>query len=252
MESMGIDLAPQAALQELAAGVVASTGADGRTVGAVAGSTGVLCIDTPALHGVAGPPVRYLFLTHHHAAQDLGGAAVLVHAGAARRMTARPALSFADEVRVSLGDRDVVLGWVGRGHTEGDAVAWLPHERVLFAGGLVATVATPDCGEAHLAEWRSSTLARVAAFRADVLVPSRGPAVTGPAVADAIAATRAYLDALCLSVARTVARGGDRDAALAVARADLDPRFGDTAGFTPGLPDNVARAYDELQGLPPH
>jgi glyoxylase-like metal-dependent hydrolase (beta-lactamase superfamily II) len=160
-------------------------------------------------------PVRHLFLTHHHMAAGRGVPSVLAQAAAARRMAQRPTLSFADEVRVSLDDRDVVLGWLGRGHTAGDPVAWLPQERVLFAGGLVAADVTPGCGEAHLAEWRSATLARVAAFRAGTLVP------------------------------------GGRDAALAAARTDLAGRFGDTAGFADRLPGNVARAYAELQGLPP-
>lgn len=236
-----------------------------------------------ALREVTDLPVRYLFLTHYHAVRVLGASAfeaqaILAHTGTARLIAERgaddfesearrfprlfrdiasvpgltqPTLSFADEVRVSLGDRDVVLGWVGRGHTEGDAVAWLPEQRVLFAGDLVEANATPYCGDAHLADWRSATLDRVAAFRATTLVPGRGPTVSGAAVAGAIGETRAYLDGLCLSVARSVARGGDLADAFHAAHADLSPRFGATAIFEHCMPFNVARAYDELQGLSP-
>ncbi len=228
-------------------------------------------------------PVRYLFLTHYHAVRVLGAAAfdaasILAHAGTTRLIAERgeadfesearrfprlfrdidsipglthPTITFADEVRVSLGDRDVVLGWVGRGHTEGDAVAWVPDQRVLFAGDLVEANATPYCGDAYLADWRSASLDRVAAFRAATLVPGRGPTVSGAAVGEAIEETRAYLDGLCLSVARTVAAGGDLKAAFDTAHADLAPRFGDTAIFEHCMPFNVARAYDELQGLTP-
>jgi len=236
-----------------------------------------------ALRQITDLPVRYLLLTHYHAVRVLGAAAfgaqaILAHAGTARWIAergeddfasearrfprlfrdiasvpglTRPTLSFADEVRVSLGDRDVVLGWIGRGHTEGDAVAWLPEQGVLFAGDLVEANATPYCGDAHLADWRSSTLDRVAAFRAQTLVPGRGPTVSGAEVPAAIAETRAYLDGLCLSVARSVARGGDLKAAFDAAHADLSPRFGATAIFEHCMPFNVARAYDELQGLAP-
>ncbi len=235
------------------------------------------------LRGITDLPVRYLLLTHYHAVRVLGAAAydattIVAHRGTreliiergeadfeseARRFPrlfrdiesipglTHPTLTFADEVRVSLGDRDVLLGWVGRGHTKGDAVAWVPEAGILFAGDLVEANATPYCGDAYLAEWRSATLDRVAAFRAQALVPGRGPAVTGPSVGDAIAETRSYLDGLCQSVARTVAAGGDLKAAFDRAHADLEPRFGQTAIFEHCMPFNVARAYDELQGLEP-
>lgn len=235
-------------VEELADGVVAVSAPGDPTSGAVAGSEGVLSID--ALGGFPVAPVHFLLLTHHHVVPDPRAPVVMAHAAAARRMDPRPTLSFADELRITLGDRDVVVGGVGRGHTAGDAVAWLPAQRVLFTGGLVAGAASPSCAEAHLAEWRSATLARVAAFRADVLVPAAGPAVRGPAVAEAIDDTRAHLDALCLSVARTVAGGGSREAALERAEADLTARFGHAPHFADRLPANVARAFDELQGLP--
>lgn len=164
------------------------------------------------------------------------------------RSSARTACCSSTGRPIGLGDRDVQLGWVGPGHTEGDAVAWVPDAGVLFTGGLVAVGTVPDCADASLAHWRSDTLTRLASFRATTLVPGRGAPVTGPAVRDAIEQTRAYLDALCLSVARTVAARGDLAAATEQAGADLTPDFGHLARFAERLPANVRRALQELQG----
>ena len=42
---------------------------------------------------------------------------------------------------------------IGKGHTKGDTIAWLPKEKVLFSGDLVEEGATPYCGDAYFKEW---------------------------------------------------------------------------------------------------
>ena len=66
---------------------------------------------------------------------------------------------------VWLGKRRVEIMHLGRGHTKGDTVAWLPDERVLFSGDLVEYGATPYTGDAYLTDW-PATLERVAALGA--------------------------------------------------------------------------------------
>ena len=64
-----------------------------------------------------------------------------------------------------LGKREVQIIHIGRGHTRGDTVVWLPKEKVLFAGDLVEFGATPYCGDAHFTDW-PATLDGVAALGA--------------------------------------------------------------------------------------
>ena len=69
---------------------------------------------------------------------------------------------------------------LGRGHTKGDTVLWLPQDKVMLSGDLVEYGATPYTGDAYLADWRraiGTESARLAARRAssqDILLLERG------------------------------------------------------------------------------
>src|SRR5205085_3862481 len=55
-----------------------------------------------------------------------------------------PEVVFDDHLDVFAGDRRVELHYIGTpAHTTGDVVAWLPEQRVLFAGDLVFNGGTP-------------------------------------------------------------------------------------------------------------
>ncbi|MEU4746448.1 MBL fold metallo-hydrolase, partial [Actinosynnema sp. NPDC023658] len=55
-----------------------------------------------------------------------------------------PTATFRDELTLHVGDQAVVLRHPGHpAHTPGDAVAWVPRDRVLFTGDLVFNQVTP-------------------------------------------------------------------------------------------------------------
>ena len=64
-----------------------------------------------------------------------------------------PTLVFDDAMTLWMGSREVRIAHIGRGHTRGDTVVWLPQERVLFSGDLVEYGATPYTGDAYLTDW---------------------------------------------------------------------------------------------------
>jgi glyoxylase-like metal-dependent hydrolase (beta-lactamase superfamily II) len=163
----------------------------------------------------------------------------------------QPDVAFADAMTLVLGDRVVELRWLGGGHTQGDAVVWLPDERVLFAGDLVEARAAPYMGDALVAAWHSGTLDLVASLGAETLVPGRGPALRGEEVARGIDETREYLRTIWTTVRDAQADGASlRDAGVR-ARSALEPRFGDWWIFEHCFPFNVARCFDEASGLEP-
>ena len=230
---------------------------------------------------VTDKPVRHLVLSHYHAVRVLGasayGAQEILASDATRELILErgqqdydseverfprlfrgvdevpgltwPTISFAQAATVWLGLREVRLLHLGRGHTRGDIVAWLPKERVLFGGDLVEFGATPYCGDAYLRDW-PRTLDSVAALDAQALVPGRGEALSSPGdVATALAMTRAFVNRLYDSVADSVARGRTLSEAYEAAYTALQPDCVGWAIFDHCMPFNVSRAYDEASGL---
>ena len=84
-----------------------------------------------------------------------------------------PTLVFEKRLTLWMGKLQVEIMQLGRGHTKGDTVVWLPSERILFSGDLVEYDATPYTGDAYLADW-PVTLDAIAALVPQKLVPGRG------------------------------------------------------------------------------
>jgi glyoxylase-like metal-dependent hydrolase (beta-lactamase superfamily II) len=161
----------------------------------------------------------------------------------------RPTDTFDKRMEIDLGNRVVELRFLGRGHTSGDLVVWLPDERICFAGDLVEARAAPYMGDAHIGDWRSGTLDRVAQLGAEQMVGGRGPVVRGAAVAQAIDDTRAFLTAVLDGTRQVREAGGTPRDAYRQTHAALAPRYGSFPIFEHTMPFNVQRAWDELDGI---
>jgi len=231
-----------------------------------------------------GKPVRYLVLSHYHAVRVLGasafGADVIVTHENTRALImergqqdweseygrmprlftepasipglTRPTATFTDAFTIDLGGGrgDLVLRYCGPGHTEGDIVAWLPAQKILFAGDLVEAQAALYTGDAFHCDWVSGTLNAVAALGAETLVGGRGAVARGAdACAAAIAQTRHFLDVMLTEVSAALARGGTVKEAYSAAHAALAPRYGRWPIFEHCMPFNVSRLWDELSGI---
>lgn len=152
-------------------------------------------------------------------------------------------------MKVWLGKREVQLKFLGRGHTAGDIVAWVPDAGVMFSGDLVEYHSACYCGDAHFKDW-PATLDKVAEFEPAALVPGRGDALVGKAkVNDAIGLTRDFLNALYGTASASVQKGMSLKETFGEVRKAMDPKFGSYAIYEHCLPFNVSRAYDEARGL---
>jgi cyclase len=83
-----------------------------------------------------------------------------------------PTLTFTDRISIDLGDREVQVMHLGRGNTPGDAIAFLPKEKILVAGDLLVEP-LPYVGDGYPAEW-VVTLHRLAELGATAIVPGHG------------------------------------------------------------------------------
>jgi glyoxylase-like metal-dependent hydrolase (beta-lactamase superfamily II) len=160
-----------------------------------------------------------------------------------------PTLTFQGRISLYLGTRKVELRQIGRAHTAGDIVAYVPDANVLFAGDIVEYKSACYCGDAHFADW-PATLARLDAVKADALVPGRGEALLGAEqVSEAVALTGEFLRDTYEPVKRGVARGAGLKECFDLATAAMRPKYASWPIFEHCQPFNVSRAYDEAQGI---
>jgi glyoxylase-like metal-dependent hydrolase (beta-lactamase superfamily II) len=156
-----------------------------------------------------------------------------------------PTLAFERRMTLWLGKLQVEMMQLGRGHTKGDTVVWLPQERILFSGDLVEFDATPYTGDAYLGDW-PATLDAIAALQPAKLVPGRGASLQTPAQVKAgLDATRAFVVEMFESVKRGAAAGKDLRTVYRETYGLLKPKFGHWVIFDHCLPFDVSRAYDE-------
>lgn len=83
-----------------------------------------------------------------------------------------PTLTFDDGIVLKRGGREIQVRFLGRANTEGDAVVWLPKERILFSGDVVVSPLPYGFGS-YPKEWLE-TLDRLAALDFATLVPGHG------------------------------------------------------------------------------
>ncbi|MEX3314118.1 MBL fold metallo-hydrolase [Sulfitobacter sp. PS-8MA] len=230
---------------------------------------------------VTDKPISHLVMTHYHAVRVLGasayGAREVIMSDVAAAMVeergqedwdsefgrfprlfqgheeipglTRPTTTFSESMTVYLGKRRVDIMKLGRAHTAGDAVVWVPDQEVMFTGDIVEYHSACYCGDGHFNDW-PETLANIAAFEPKSIAPGRGDALVGEEmVARAIANTADFVESTYKPVARVVARGGTLKEAWDAVRAECDPKFSDYAIYEHCLPFNVARAYDEARGI---
>ncbi len=232
---------------------------------------------------VTDKPIKYVALTHYHAVRVLGASAyqpqqilasqdtydLIVERGEADKASeigrfprlfqgldtvpagmTWPTMTFVGKMTLWLGKLEVQLLQLGRGHTKGDTVVWLPGEKTLLAGDLVEFDATPYAGDAYFKDW-PQTLLNIAQLGAKALVPGRGPALVGEErVAAGLKVTGEFIADVRDSVAAGVAAGKDLNAVYKETYANLKPKYGHWVIFDHCMPFDVTRAFDEATQYP--
>ena len=88
-----------------------------------------------------------------------------------------PTMTIRAQATLPFRDRTIILAHIGKGHTDGDIVVWLPEDRVLFTGDLVYNRRLPWLGGGSVLEWLT-TLKRLKEFPFTWVVPGHGPVGT--------------------------------------------------------------------------
>ncbi len=232
---------------------------------------------------VTDKPIKYVVLSHYHAVRVLGASAyqpehiiasqdtydLIVERGEQDKASeigrfprlfravelvppglTWPTITFTGKMTIWLGKLEVQLLQLGRGHTKGDTVAWLPQQKILFSGDLVEFDATPYAGDAYFKDW-PQTLDNIAALRPEKLVPGRGAALQTPEEVQAgLAGTKAFISDVYACVQEGVKAGKDLKTVYKDTYARLQPKYGHWVIFDHCMPFDVTRCYDEATQYP--
>jgi glyoxylase-like metal-dependent hydrolase (beta-lactamase superfamily II) len=230
---------------------------------------------------VTSKPIKYVVLTHYHAVRVLGASAykadhIIASRGTLGLIRERgrqdmaseigrfprlfrgagsipgltwPTLVFDSALTVMMGKLEVRILHLGPGHTGGDAIVWLPSQKVLFSGDLVEYNAGIYTGDAHLEEW-PNTLEKLRALMPRALVPGRGPALTTPAQCQkAIGYTQDFVRGLYASARRGAQARRSLKQVYEATKRRMDPVYGRFPIYEHCMPFDVSRAYDEARGI---
>ena len=159
-------------------------------------------------------------------------------------------MTLSERLTLYRGGREIEILFLGRGHTGGDVVVFLPKERIVFTGDLLLQ-GPSYMGDAYLDEW-DETLDRVKALDVDLIVPGHGEPFRDKAHIDAV---QAYMRDTWNQVVALRAKGVPAlEAALRIDLAAHKATLGPFASpllpsgiLAPGIePNSVLRIYELL------
>ncbi|MCH8811651.1 MAG: MBL fold metallo-hydrolase [Gemmatimonadetes bacterium] len=194
-EAMGAQPQQGLSIEQVKDGLYVIMGSGGN-VGVRVTSEGVILIDDKfpqnfddiqaLIATVSDQPVRYVLNTHHHGDHAGGNveyiniAEIIAHQNARDNMVrgnqdAPPRVVFTDQTAVYLGGVEVRAFYMGRGHTNGDAVIYFPDLRTVHGGDLLhGTAPFIDYGNGGSSEGWVSTMNNILALDFDTAIPGHG------------------------------------------------------------------------------
>jgi len=189
----------------------------------------------PKIRALTSKPIRFAFDTHHHGDHAYGnqiwvenGATPIAHTGVIEEMkryetgyyggqpgrwedTAKtrpdvaashlspPSVLFPKELYFDDGEHRVELIHLGVAHTHGDAVAWLPKEKILFTGDACVNGPYNFVGDGNVEKW-IGTLDAAKKLGAEAICPGHGPRGAQTVLGD----QQAFFQALSQTVGKRV------------------------------------------------
>ena len=231
-------------------------------------------------------PIRFAFDTHHHGDHAYGnqvyvdnGAVPVAHTGVIEEMKlhetgyydskpgaweaaakARPDLKdtklkppsvlFSKDLFFDDGKHRVELMHLGVAHTHGDAVAWLPKERILFTGDVCVNGPYNFVGDGDVGKW-VVTLDAVKKLRPRIVCTGHGPRSVATVLDDQQAffkVLREQVGTLMASKAPEEAKGQIEAIRAALKGNAQIARYVGDPGADDSFPSQVGKVYEELTG----
>jgi cyclase len=156
-----------------------------------------------------------------------------------------PSMTFDRSLVLHRASRTVQILWLGKGHTDGDVVVYLPQDKVIATGDLLHGW-LPYMADSHPYDW-IRTLEAAAALDFDDVIGGHGDVMHGK---ERFALWTRYFRDLLREAGEAYARGETRVEARASVAAALRPAYAAPFGsrFDEGINGNVDKAYRVVGG----
>jgi glyoxylase-like metal-dependent hydrolase (beta-lactamase superfamily II) len=159
-----------------------------------------------------------------------------------------PTETYRNRVTLHLGGKEIQIRYLGRGHTRGDSIIYVPEDRIVYLSELFFAEQFLYIDDGYGLDWLK-TLDAAEALGAEIFVPAHGPIPTDPRqTRQGLDRFRQMLVDIRDSVQQEIARGATEEQAVATIRW---PQYEKMQGYNAEREVAVRRLYRQLTGALP-
>ena len=156
-----------------------------------------------------------------------------------------PNETFRNRLTLYLGGKEIQIRYLGRGHTRGDSIIYVPQDRIAYLSELFFAEQFLYIDDGYGLDWLK-TLDAVEGLGAEIFVPAHGPIPTDPReTKQGLGRFRQMLVDIRDAVQKEIARGATEDQAVATIRW---PQYEKMQGYNAERGVAVRRLYQQLTG----
>lgn len=159
-----------------------------------------------------------------------------------------PHVTYHDRLTIRLGGKEIQILYLGRGHTRGDSIIFVPQDRIAYVSELFFSDQFLYINDGYGLSWLK-TLDAIEALPADILVPGHGPIPNDPKeTRQGLHRFRQLLVDVRDGVQQEISRGATEDQAAAAVKL---PQYEQMQGYKSQREVAVRRMYREMTGRLP-
>jgi glyoxylase-like metal-dependent hydrolase (beta-lactamase superfamily II) len=156
-----------------------------------------------------------------------------------------PNQTYRERITLHLGGKEIQILYVGRAHTRGDSIIYVPQDRIVYLSELFFANQFLFINDGYGLDWLKA-LDAVEALGADVFVPGHGPIPVDPKeTRQELRRFRQMLVDVRDAVQKEIARGATEDQAVATIRW---PQYEKMQSYDAQRETAVRRLYQQLSG----
>ena len=158
-------------------------------------------------------------------------------------MARLPDQTYRERVTVYLGGKEIQILYLGRGHTRGDSVLFVPEDRIVYLSELYSHKEFPSLADSYSSDWVAA-LDTAEALEADIFVPGHGLITEDPR---ASRRGMRHFKQLLLDLREAVRTRIETGATVEeIVKTVVLPEYHDYIGYDRGLEGAIRRIYTEF------